>query len=422
MSNVIREIWLLGRNRAAIVALVLLAVFAAAGVAIGLANVARDQAMIDRMLAGQPAEEAAVAGFVEDAGYGAYYGFQPVWDPPSDLAFAALGNRDIAPAILRVRSLSLEAQLYENESANPELSLAGRFDLVFITIYIAPLVLIALLHDVWSGEREAGRLFMLSSLPGARRRLWTVRIAVRIAGVLAALVIPFAVGAILAGTELSRILAFGGLITLACLFWSAVILLVARRGTSSVVNAATLASIWFALTLVVPAAANLVINASVPVPDGAELARENREFVHGAWDRPREQTMEAFLALYPQHEPGSALPPTFHYKWYFAFQHLGDLHVAQQSQAYRDGIAGRAAYARAAGWLLPPAGIAQAMTALAGTDVTAQLEFQQRIRAYHTRLREYYYDYLFSERPFDVSILANVPRFAPADDGDTRAD
>ncbi|MDM7956623.1 hypothetical protein [Blastomonas sp.] len=75
MSNVIREIWLLGRNRAALAALVLLAVFAAAGVAIGLANVARDSAMIERMLAGQPAEDAAVAGFVTDAGYGAYYGF-----------------------------------------------------------------------------------------------------------------------------------------------------------------------------------------------------------------------------------------------------------------------------------------------------------------------------------------------------------
>jgi ABC-2 type transport system permease protein len=421
MSNVIREIWLLGRNRAALAALVLLTVFAAAGVAIGLTNVARDQAMIERMLAGQPAEEAALTGFVKDAGYGAYYGFKPVWDPPSDLAFAALGNRDVAPAILRIRSLSLEAQLYENESANPELSLAGRFDLVFITIYIAPLVLIALLHDVWSGEREAGRLFMLSSLPRAWR-LWTVRIAVRIAGVLAALLVPFAVGAILAGTALPRVLAFGGLITLACLFWSVVILAVARRGPSSVVNAATLASIWFALTLVVPAAANLVINGAVPVPDGAELARENREFVHGAWDRPRQDTMDAFLELYPQHAAGSALPPTFHYKWYFAFQHLGDVHVAKRSQAYREGIANRAAYARAAGWVLPPAGIAQAMTALAGTDVTAQLEFQQRIRAYHTRLREYYYDYLFSERPFDVSILANVPRFDSSDGGNAGAD
>lgn len=413
MSNLARELWLMGRNRAAMLALLLLTLCAAASVALGLANVARDRAAIERMLAGQPAEELALAGFVEDAGYGAYYGFQPTWDPPSDLAFASLGSRDIAPAMLRVRALALEAQIYENEAANPELALPGRFDLAFVVVYLAPLVLIALLHDLWSGEREAGRFFALAALPQANRRLWLSRVLVRVAGVLVALLVPFAVGALLAGTTPMRGLAFAGLIALVCLFWTGVILLVARRSTGSAVNAASLAAIWFALTLVAPAAANLAINAAVPMPDGAALARENREHVHGAWDRPREDTMEQFLAIYPQHAPGSALPPTFHWKWYFAFQHLGDLHVADQSQAYRGGILRRAELAQTAGWLFPPAGLAQAMSALANTDVTAQLGYQMRIRAYHTRLREFYYDYLFSEKPFSPADLARVPRFDP---------
>lgn len=413
MTSLLREAWLLGRSRAAVLALVLLTLCAAASIALGLASVARDRAAIDRMLAGQPAEEKALAAFVEDAGYGAYYGFQPTWDPPSDLAFAALGSRDIAPAMLRVRALALEGQIYENESANPELALPGRFDLAFVAVYLAPLVIIALLHDLWSGEREAGRYYALAAIPQARRRIWTARVIVRLASVLIALLLPFAVGAWLAETAPARALAFAGLIVLVCLVWTGISLLLARRGTSSAVNAASLAATWFTLTLVAPAAVNLVINAAVPVPDGAALARENREHVHGAWDRPREDTMQRFLAVYPQHSAGSALPPTFHWKWYFAFQHLGDLHVAKESQAYRDGIARRAAMARAAGWVLPPAGISQAMSALAGTDVTAQLAYQMRIRAYHTRLREFYYAYLFSDKPFGISDLAKVPRFDP---------
>jgi ABC-2 type transport system permease protein len=413
MSHWTREAWLLGRNRAAVAALVLLALCAAAAVALGIASVARDRAAIDRMLAGQPAETAALKAFVEDAGYGAYYGFQPTWDPPSDLAFAALGSRDIAPAMLRVRALALEGQIYENETANPELALPGRFDLAFVAVYLAPLVLIALLHDLWSGEREAGRFHALSALPQARARLWVPRVGVRVAGVLAALLVPFAVGAALSGTRFVQGLAFAGLIALVVTFWAVVILVVARRGALSAVNAAALAAIWFALTLVAPAAVNLAINAAVAVPDGAALARENREDVHAGWDRPREATMQRFLAPYPQYAAGSELPPTFHYKWYFAFQHLGDLHVAAESQAYRDGIARRADLARAAGWVLPPAGLAQAMSALAGTDVTAQLAYQQRIRAYHTRLREYYYDFLFSDKPFGAKGIDSVPRFDP---------
>jgi len=414
MTNFLREAWLLTRSRSAVLALLLLAVCASASVALGLASVARDRAAIERMLAGQVAEEAALAAFVEDAGSGAYYGFQPTWDPPSDLAFAALGSRDIAPAQLRVRALALEGQIYENESANPELALPGRFDLAFVAVYVAPLVLIALLHDLWSGEREAGRYHALAALPRARRRLWTSRVAVRLAGVLIALLLPFAIGAAIAGTSFPRALSFAGLIVLVCLFWTGIVLLVAGRGVRSAVNAAALAAIWFALTLVAPAGANLAINAAVPVPDGAALARENREYVHAGWDRPRDQTMRDFLKVYPQHEPGSAIPPTFHWKWYFAFQHLGDLHVAAESRAYRAGIARRAEMASLAGWLLPPAGLAQAMSALAGTDVTAQLDYQMRIRAYHRRLREFYYDYLFSENPFGPEELARVPRYDPA--------
>lgn len=414
MTSLIRETWLLGRSRAAMLALALLALCAAASVALGLAGVARDRAAIERMLAGQPTEEAALAAFVEDAGSGAYYGFQPTWDPPSDLAFAALGSRDIAPALLRIRALALEGQIYENEAANPELALPGRFDLAFVAVYLAPLVLIALLHDLWSGEREAGRYHALAALPQARRRLWASRVAVRLGGVLAALLLPFAVGAVLAGTTPLRALAFAGLVVLICLLWTAITLLVARRGVRSAVNAASLAAIWFALTLVAPAAANLAINSAVPVPDGAALARENREYVHAGWDRPRDQTMRDFLKVYPQHAPGSAIPPTFHWKWYFAFQHLGDLHVAEQSRDYRQGIARRAQIAQWAGWLLPPAGLSQAMSSLAKTDVTAQLDYQMRIRAYHRRLREFYYDYLFSEKPFGPQELATVPRFDPA--------
>lgn len=413
MSHFGREAWLLARSRTTLAALLLLTLCAIASVALGLANVAADRAAIGRMLTGQPAEMAALAGFVKEAGDGAYYGFQPTWDPPSDLAFAALGNRDIAPAMLRVRALALEGQIYENEAGNPELALPGRFDLAFVVVYLAPLVLIALLHDLWSGEREAGRFDALSALPNARRRLWVPRIAVRVGGVLLALLIPFAVGAMVEGTSLPRALGFAGLIGLVVLFWTAAILFVARRGSLSAVNAASLAAIWFALTLVAPAAVNLAVNAAVPVPDGAALARENREDVHAGWDRPRNATMQRFFLAYPQYAATGAVPSTFSWKWYFAFQHLGDLHVAAESHAYRDGIARRAGLARTAGWLLPPAGLAQVMAAMADTDVSAQLAYQQRIRAFHQRLREYYYDKLFSDRAFGAADLADVPRFDP---------
>jgi ABC-2 type transport system permease protein len=51
------------------------------------------------------------------------------------------------------------------------------------------------------------------------------------------------------------------------------------------------------------------------------------------------------------------------------------------------------------------------MHARAGTDVRAQLAFQVRVRAFHDRLRAFYYPYLFLDRPFGREDFARAPRF-----------
>jgi ABC-2 type transport system permease protein len=414
MSALAREAGLLLRSRGALLAMAMLAVLAGLAVGLGLATIARERASIERVIALQQQDEAAVAAFAEDAGYAAYYTFHPTWNPPSNLAFAALGARDIAPSILRIRALALEGQIYENEASNPELSLPGRFDLAFVVVYLAPLVIFALFHDLWSGEREAGRLAMLEAQPAARRRIWLPRIGVRLAMVLTALLLPFAVGAALAGTKLVSALAFAGLIVLVCLFWTGFALLVARRGERSAVNAAILAATWFTVTLVAPAAANIAINAAVPVPDGAALARENREAVHAGWDKPKAETMRRFFAVHPEWSGTAPVSKPFEWKWYYAFQHLGDLHVAEMSQAYRDGIARREELASVLGWVLPPLGLQYAMHHLAATGVAAQLAYQDRVRAYHEALRRFYYPYLFSDQPFAREDFEKAPAFAMA--------
>lgn len=411
IADLIREARLIGRDRRALLAVLALALFAAASLALGLATVARERAAIDRIVALQQADVEAVMRHAGDAGSAAYYTFHPTWDAPSDLAFAALGGRDIAPALLRIRALALEGQIYENEAANPELALPGRFDFAFVVVYLAPLVIFALLHDLRSGESEAGRLGLLRAQPGARRRIWGPRIALRLALVLAALLLPFAVAALCAGTAPARAFGFAGLVGLACLFWGLVAVIVGRIGLRSSVNAASLGAIWFAATLIVPATANIAINSAITVPDGAALARENREAVHAGWDKPRGETMARFLALYPAYRGTPPVGAAFHWKWYFAFQHLGDVQVMDAARAYRDGIARRERAARLLGWLLPPLGVQQALHDLAGTGVAGQLGYQDRVRAYHRQLREFYYPYLFFDRPFGPADFARAPRF-----------
>ncbi len=395
------------------IGLVVLALLAGVAVALGLADVAATRADIARVVQLEQRETAAITGFAKgDPGELGYYRNHPAWRAPGDLAFLAPGRGDAVPAVLRLRILALEGQINDNEAANPELLLAGRFDFAFVTLYLAPLLLIALLHDLWSSEREAGRLAALASLPGAARRLWAPRALLRTGGVALALLVPLLIGGALAGTAPLRLAVAAGLVLASLAFWALVTLLVARQEAQSATQATILAGLWFAITLVVPAAAHLAINAAVPLPDAAAITRENREEVHAGWDRPKPKTMARFVALYPEYRAAAQVTRIFDWKWYFAFQHLGDMAVAADSQAREAGIARREALAQGLGWLLPPIKAAQAMQHLAGSDVAADLAFRARLRAHHRALREYHYPFLFAGRPMTAADIAAAPAFA----------
>lgn len=411
MKHLFGEIAFLFRQQASVWAIALLACLASLSVGLGLQDISRQKAAIAETIALQHKDTAAVKVFAKEAGDAAYYRFHPTWDLPSPLAFAALGQRDIAPSILRIRALALETQIHENEDHNPELALPGRLDFAFVLIYLAPLVLMVLFYDLWSGEREAGRLASLQAIPKARLRVWLPRIAARFILVTAVLVLAFWVGALISGAGLGETLAFTALILALLGFWTLVATLIARGAGSSPTNAAVLASIWFVITLIAPAGSNLVINAMTPIPDGATIMRENREAVHDAWDLDRDATLQRFYKLYPEFATSPPMQRPFEWKWYHAFQHLGDQQVEGLSRAYRAGIAKRDARAGLVALALPPIAVQRALHRLARTDMTAQSAYQDRIRAYHTQLRTYYYPYLFTAKPFTPTDFDAAPKF-----------
>ncbi|MBX9663871.1 DUF3526 domain-containing protein [Novosphingobium sp.] len=408
------ELRLFLRQRIALPALLLMAVLSGASVWAGLAEVARQHEVIARIQPRQASDEAAIAAWAGkegDAGNAAYYTFHATWDAPSSLAFAALGMRDVAPFVLRVRALPIEGQINESENYNAELALPGRFDWAFVLTYLAPLLLIALLHDLFSGEREAGRAVLLDVMAQSPRGLWFRRIVLRAGLLLLALVLPFIVGAALSGTGAAATALIAGIAAAYFLFWIALCLVVGRMKLGSLANAASLAVVWLAITPVLPGLALLAINHAIPVQQGVELTLAQREAVHGGWDKPKDATMQAFLRDYPEWKDKAAFKGGFHWKWYFAFHYLGDRSVANKVKAYRSGLEARDAWTRRIGVVLPSVGVQVAIHRLARTDLGAQLAYQDRIRAFHAALRHFYYRYIFNEIPFRTEDFAKSPRW-----------
>nr|WP_313427257.1 DUF3526 domain-containing protein [Brevundimonas diminuta] len=414
MTLIAHELRLLLRQRLTIAALALLTLLTICAVFAGVGEVSRQRAAIAAIPAAQAEDIGAIADWIDrdkNPGSAAYYSFHPTWDAPSPLAFAALGMRDVSPYILRVRALGLEAQLYDGDVFNPELALPGRFDFSFVLIFLAPLFVIALFHDLVSGEREAGRLRTLEALAKGGRALLFRRAALRFILPWTALSLPFCVAAVLQAVTVPTVLLVLVLVAAYLLFWVGLSALVSRLRWSSVANAATLAAAWLVLVLIVPTLANVAINRAIPVNQGAEIAMAQREAVHGAWDIPHEDTMRRFYANHPEWSDSAPLGPEFHYKWYLAFHQNGDESVAPEVQAYREGLERRDQTARTLGWILPSVGVQAALTRLADTDLKAQLAYQDRIRAFHERLRVFYYGYLFYDRPFGKADFGRAPKF-----------
>ncbi|MDR7331828.1 DUF3526 domain-containing protein [Roseateles asaccharophilus] len=419
MSASLRHEWrLLSRSRWAVAALLLLLVLASTAVWSGLREVERQRDTIARMAELQRQELAAQAPRLTrkgDVGTVGYYSHPGTWDPPTSAAFLALGLRDATPYVLRVHALALQSQLHAGESFNPELALAGRFDFAFVAVYLLPLFLIALLYDLVSSERQAGRLATLLALPNAGRQLWLRRAALRVGLAALCVLLPVLVGAAVSGMPVAAlaVVVIAVLAYVAC--WAGLALLVAMRGGSSVANATALMGAWAVLTLVLPTLGNAALNRAVPVRQGVELMLAQRQAVHGAWDQSREETLARFFKTYPQWQHTAPLPEGFHWKWYYAFQHLGDVSVAPQVAAYRDALVARQRATEGLGFALPGVGLQAVLHRAAHTDLLAQLAYQDAVTAFHTRLREHYYSYLFDGKPYGLDDYARLPRFeAPA--------
>ncbi|EKU80854.1 ABC transporter permease [Massilia timonae] len=415
MKTLTFELRQVAHSRLAVGAVVLLGLLCALSVWTGLQAVSQQRAALERIAASHAQDHAAIAarqlkGGVAEAGSVGYYLPHLTLNPPSPLAFAAIGQRDLQPQALRVRLLGLHSQLYESEAINPELAMPGRFDFAFVLVFLAPLFVIALMHDLVSSEREAGRLRLLASLPAAADT-WRRRVGLRYGLVWLATLLPLACGALVAGAAVADFAAIALVATLYLAFWFGLASWVAARARTSSSSAAILLACLVGLTMILPTLADAAIARLSPVSKGVELALAQRQAVHSGWDIPKPETFEKFFRSHPEWKDTPPVEGRFHWKWYYAMHQAGDDAVAADVAQYRASMQARESWTARVGLVLASVNVQVLLHRLADTDLAAQLAYQDRIAAYHTQLRRFFYPYLFEERAMTEDDLAQLPRY-----------
>ncbi len=405
-----QEFRFLLKSKAILGALGLLLALSGMSVALGLSYVTEERQQIAQLIEMDAEERAHKRTLAYDWGGAAYDAFHAVWNAPSDLAFAAIGQRDLNPTMMRIRALAVEGQIYETDSINPELALAGRFDFAFVAAYLLPLIIIFVFYDLVSSERESGRYNLLAVSAQSWSSFLLPRVSLRLIGVILAVLIPLWIGMKIEGTSLSSLLAASFAVSLQAVLWTVLVLLVATR---KMLRSETIASVcvggWVLLTLAIPIAGKVYIESAVPGIKGADVSLVQREAVNDAWDLPKSVTMDAFYATHPEWSDSPPIGEEWHWKWYYAFQQVGDETAENLAKEYRNTMLERDSLTSRISWVSPAVAIQRRLQELASTNLQASLSFEDEVRGYHEHIRKAYYPALFRDIPFDKNRLLELP-------------
>ena len=413
MADLVREIrFALSEN---VVRWTLLIAFLLSGLSLinGLLAVKQQEAQLAVLKADTAEDQAHVLPTQSDAGSAAYYVFHLTYDPPSELAFAALGMRDELPWKHRLRMLALEGQIYENDPGNPELSHLGTLDFAYLVSIVLPLLLIGLLYDLDARERRESRFELLCATSPRGERVLLYRACARAALLFVAIIAPFLIALLFSSAALGPSLSIVLAVIIHTLFWLGICRIVTRRKIEGVTAAATLFGLWLLLTSIVPVAGKFAAEQSVTVPDGGDILLTQRETVNDAWDLPKQATMSRFIEVHPEWRDRTAVEQPFEWKWYYAFQQVGDQQAQPLSTALYQGIANRDQQMAWVSVFSPPLLIDRWLTRTAKTDVAQHLHYIDCVREFHSKLRHFQYPMLFGQENYSAEKMTQLPQFEP---------
>jgi ABC-2 type transport system permease protein len=307
--------------------------------------------------------------------------------------------------------LALQNQIYDSELTNPTTLLFGNFDLSFVVVFLFPLLIIALTHNLISAEQESGTWNLLRSQPISILQIVGWRLLLRFGLIFAAAILLLAVGCLFLGADFDERFTAAILLTfLYFAFWFGVAALVISFGRGSTFNALALLGIWIFLVLLAPAVVGSIVSTVFPVSESMETAVEQREGYHEKWDQPKRETMQRFYARYPKFREFPIPEDKFSWGWYYAMQQMGDEDSADAAARYRAKLEQRNDFTKRAAWFLPPIAAQLRFNEIAATDLENHLRYLDSIRNYHESIRVTFYPYIFRNAKVAEADLEKIPR------------
>lgn len=333
--------------------------------------------------------------------------------PASVFQATAVGQENLVPTVVPVSLDGAEVRGSQEQIENPLHLLSGNFDVAFLVVFVAPLLLIGASFDLISGERERGSLAMVLSQPTTAQRLVFAKALARWLLLVGTCAVTVWCALTVAGEPppTARFLLWTATVGAYFGFWLALAALVNAGSGSSARNAITLVVAWLGFVAVVPAVIHTGAQAIHPVPTRAEFVGAEREQTRDV-QRQGDAVLAQYMQDHPELAPASLADTGDFQRQAFAVQEAIENRLAPLQQAYDRQRGEQRALVETLRWLSPAVLAHDVLLQAAGTGDARLRAFEREVAAYYERWRAFFAAAIYGGKRMAPDDLSRLPAWS----------
>lgn len=228
------------------------------------------------------------------------------FDQPYPLTGLASGIKDITPVTEKVNYYTDYATV-DREMINPSILFEGRLDLLYVNLYLIPLLIIVLAYNVISSEKEKGISNLLIVQGGSLKKVLFGKLLTRLIIVFLAAFMVNILGMLLSPSGFPSVKdAFLWIFLLFsyCVLWISLCFVIIALDGNSVFNLFTCIALWVFLMFLLPLAINKTAQMKHPSDlKLLDLEEKDRQISDEVWAMKPKMVVDSFYRNFPRYAP-----------------------------------------------------------------------------------------------------------------------
>lgn len=331
---------------------------------------------------------------------------------PNKMSAISIGQSDIFSDVVMVETLQADYTIDFTKMTSSVQLLFGSFDLVFVIIYLLPLIIIAFSYNILSAEKERGGLRLLASQPISLYKWIFQKMVLRFFWISVICVVALVLAFLVNGVSLNQVdlFKFIGVTLVYTLFWFSLCFLINLIGGSSAKNAVLLLGFWVLLILLIPSALNQIGNSIYPIPSRNKLVNEMRELKVDVAKR-QDEILDNYLRDHPEYATKDGENNYNFWHSYMASQELVASELEPLFSQYQNQLESQQLWIKKWVWLSPSLVIYKELNGISGNSTDAYQNYKKQVLSFSKIWRNHLVDMLYKKESVNLKSFKALPVF-----------